>query len=177
METYTALGHEVGRATRGALLSLTHREREVLCLLVEGYTNHDIAQALAISLRTVECHRANMTSKLGVSARQDLFRVALENGLLGETTASDAQPRPVMANACRARVFLHTADLLERESSNSRIDFARVPAVGEYVTTGDNAEWYQVRLVVHTPQSKEFDAEVFAFRTNRVEVMQEAYRN
>jgi DNA-binding NarL/FixJ family response regulator len=62
--------------------ALTEREVEVLRLIVQGYTNRQIANALSLSVRTVEYHRANLTSKLGVHSRVDLVRYATKHGLL-----------------------------------------------------------------------------------------------
>ena len=45
---------------------LTHREREVLCLLVAGRTDRKIAESLTISPRTVNRHMSNIFSKLEV---------------------------------------------------------------------------------------------------------------
>ena len=56
---------------------LTSREREVLQPLVEGMTNRDIAQQLGISVKTVERHRSNMMSKLGLNNKTELIRYAL----------------------------------------------------------------------------------------------------
>lgn len=50
------------------LNSLTKREKEVLRLMAEGYTNISIAQKLSLSERTVESHVNNIFSKLGLSA-------------------------------------------------------------------------------------------------------------
>lgn len=61
---------------------LTPREKEVLYLLVRGYTNHQIAKELSISTRTVEGHRSSLTSKLGFSSRMELVNYAEANGLL-----------------------------------------------------------------------------------------------
>ncbi len=47
---------------------LTAREREVLQSLLAGQSNKEIAQALGISLRTVEMHRGNMMDRLGASS-------------------------------------------------------------------------------------------------------------
>jgi two-component system, NarL family, response regulator NreC len=62
---------------------LTDREREVLQLLALGYGNQEIAARLHLSPRTVETHRANMMSKLHLTTRADIVRVALRSGLLG----------------------------------------------------------------------------------------------
>jgi DNA-binding NarL/FixJ family response regulator len=61
---------------------LTPREREVLQLIAEGHTNNAIAQVLAISVRTVEKHRANLMSKLNVHDLAGLIRVAIKGGLI-----------------------------------------------------------------------------------------------
>lgn len=51
--------------------ALTEREREVLNFLARGYTNKDIAQALFLSVRTVEAHLRHIYSKLGVTSRTE----------------------------------------------------------------------------------------------------------
>jgi two-component system, NarL family, response regulator NreC len=65
-----------------SLEGLTPREIEVLRLVAQGFTNNDIAKKLGISLRTVEFHRGNLTSKLKLSSRVDLFRFASEHSLV-----------------------------------------------------------------------------------------------
>jgi DNA-binding NarL/FixJ family response regulator len=59
---------------------LTSREREVLQLLAEGQSNRDIAAELNISVKTVETHRSNMMTKLGVSSKTELVKYALRKG-------------------------------------------------------------------------------------------------
>lgn len=61
--------------------SLTPREREVMELVVDGRHNREIAQLLAISVRTVEVHKARVMEKLGVSTVADLVRQHLQNPL------------------------------------------------------------------------------------------------
>jgi len=61
---------------------LTPREREVLQLIAEGYTNSAIAEALTISVKTVEKHRSNLMSKLAVHDLPTLIRVAIKYGLI-----------------------------------------------------------------------------------------------
>jgi len=64
-------------ARREALLAdLSPREREVLELLARGIANRGIAEALEISPRTVEVHKARVMSKLGVSNLAELVRIA-----------------------------------------------------------------------------------------------------
>jgi two-component system, NarL family, response regulator NreC len=62
--------------------SLTPREIEVLKLIVQGYTNRQIGEALSISMRTAESHRANLGGKLGLHSRVELVRYARQHGLI-----------------------------------------------------------------------------------------------
>ena len=61
---------------------LTAREQEVVKLVAEGYTNKQIADALVISEKTVERHRANILEKLGMRDRVELTRYAIRHGLI-----------------------------------------------------------------------------------------------
>ena len=69
---------EVERADEAAvrLQALTPREREVLDGLAKGLPNKTIAYDLGISPRTVEIHRANLMSKLGVKSLSEALRIA-----------------------------------------------------------------------------------------------------
>lgn len=58
------------------LAVLTPRERDVLGGLVNGLPNKTIAFDLEISSRTVEVHRANLMSKLGVRSLSQMLRIA-----------------------------------------------------------------------------------------------------
>jgi two-component system response regulator NreC len=62
--------------------ALTERELEVLRLVALGHTNSEIAARMYISPRTVETHRANVQSKLGITGRPELVRYALEHGVI-----------------------------------------------------------------------------------------------
>ncbi|MCW5569191.1 MAG: response regulator transcription factor, partial [Dokdonella sp.] len=77
-----ALAHRpVARSSREAaerVATLTPRERQVMQLVVAGKLNKVVADELGISIKTVELHRANMMSKLGVHNLPDLVRLALE---------------------------------------------------------------------------------------------------
>jgi DNA-binding NarL/FixJ family response regulator len=61
---------------------LTPRERQVLQLAAEGYTNTAIAARLNISARTVEVHRANLMRKLKLDSGNALVRFAIKRGLV-----------------------------------------------------------------------------------------------
>jgi DNA-binding NarL/FixJ family response regulator len=61
---------------------LTPRELEVLKLIAEANTSKDIAEALVISVKTVERHRQNILDKLGMRDRVELTRYAIRRGLI-----------------------------------------------------------------------------------------------
>jgi two-component system, LuxR family, response regulator DctR len=63
---------------RGRLERLTARERDVMDLILKGKLNKIIADELGISMRTVEVHRSNVFSKMGVRSAVELARL-LEN--------------------------------------------------------------------------------------------------
>lgn len=62
--------------------TLSARELEVLQLTAQGLTAREVGKRLSISSNTVERHRANIMSKLGVSNRAELIRYAIRRGLL-----------------------------------------------------------------------------------------------
>lgn len=75
------------RATRSAeeldpLHRLTAREREVFLLLAEGRTPKQAAAELGIGQKTVYIHRASLMGKLGAGSELDLYRLAVERGLI-----------------------------------------------------------------------------------------------
>lgn len=71
-------GEETQRTELDRLLtSLTPREKEVMDLVVAGRHNREIAEALGISPRTVEVHKARMMTKLRVEGVPDLVRLSL----------------------------------------------------------------------------------------------------
>ena len=77
---------EPGAPVEGAAADdhgLTAREREVLALLVEGFTNRRIAEHLFISESTAGVHVSNILGKLGVSTRTEAATVAARLGLVG----------------------------------------------------------------------------------------------
>jgi two-component system response regulator NreC len=61
---------------------LSEREVEVLRMIALGHTNAEIAEALYLSVRTVETHRAHIQQKLRLGSRADLVRYALEHNLV-----------------------------------------------------------------------------------------------
>jgi LuxR family maltose regulon positive regulatory protein len=84
----TTSGNEAGESRPAWMESealvepLSKREMEIIQLIVEGYSNKEIAQKLFISLRTVKYHTTSIYSKLGVSGRTQAAFRARELGLL-----------------------------------------------------------------------------------------------
>lgn len=62
--------------------SLSPREREILRLLADGYSNKEIAETLVVSPSTVHSHRSNIMSKLGLNNRRELIQYARNRGLI-----------------------------------------------------------------------------------------------
>lgn len=60
---------------------LSNREREVLKLLTQGKRTRDIAAALNLGVKTIESHRRNCQTKLGIKTVAGLTRYAIRNGL------------------------------------------------------------------------------------------------
>lgn len=65
--------------------SLSRREKEILQLIISELTSSEIAAKLFIGVGTVESHRRNMISKLGVRNTAGLVSAAYEYGLLDES--------------------------------------------------------------------------------------------
>jgi DNA-binding NarL/FixJ family response regulator len=66
--------------------TLTSRERQVLALIATGRTNRAIADALAISDRTVDRHVSNILTKLDLPSRSAATAYAYERGLVQQRT-------------------------------------------------------------------------------------------
>ena len=64
------------------LPALTKREKEILQLISEGFTNNQIAEKLFISSLTVDSHRKNLLTKLNVNNTASLIKLAVQNGLI-----------------------------------------------------------------------------------------------
>ena len=64
-----------------ALARLTPRERQVLTLIAEGYSNKEVASALDIALKTAMAHRANLMDKTGIHNHSKLVQFAIRVGL------------------------------------------------------------------------------------------------
>jgi NarL family two-component system response regulator YdfI len=62
--------------------TLTDREREVLSMLANGWSNHRIAARLAISDNTVKAHVASILAKLGATTRTEAVTLGIRLGLV-----------------------------------------------------------------------------------------------
>ncbi len=62
--------------------SLSPREREILQLIAEGYTNKQIAEILSISIKTVQAHRNNLMQKLDLHDRGELIKYAIQKKII-----------------------------------------------------------------------------------------------
>ena len=83
----TALVEECQQKTneegeKDAYQLLTDREREVLKLVVEGYTAREIAAMLFISPKTVEGHKARLMDKLNIHSTTDLIKFAIRKRVI-----------------------------------------------------------------------------------------------
>lgn len=62
--------------------SLTQREKEILRLVAEGWSNNEIADKLCISIRTVETHKTNVMQKIGAKTVVDLVKFAIRKKII-----------------------------------------------------------------------------------------------
>jgi DNA-binding NarL/FixJ family response regulator len=76
------VANETSRADPFRRVRLTRREIDVVRQIAQGNTYREIAEALAISEKTVATYRERASEKLGVRSRAELVRWALENDLL-----------------------------------------------------------------------------------------------
>ncbi len=63
-------------------VKLSMRERKVLELVAQGFSNKEIANSLSLSVRTVETYKARSMTKLGFTSRSEIVRYALKQGWL-----------------------------------------------------------------------------------------------
>ena len=74
--------HEYQKSSKTDLPVLTSREKEILGLIAEGYTNPQIAEKIFLSPFTVDSHRKNLLAKLEVKNTASLIRLAVEKKLI-----------------------------------------------------------------------------------------------
>ena len=71
------------RSRRGAPV-VSDRELEVLRLVAQGHSNKELAGQLALSIKTIEVHKANAMRKLALRGRIELLRYAVLQGWLND---------------------------------------------------------------------------------------------
>jgi len=76
------VAHQAGFQREGQVEKLTEREGEIVQLVAQGHSNHEIAQQLFISDRTVKTHVSNILGKLDLSDRTQLAIYAIKHGLV-----------------------------------------------------------------------------------------------
>lgn len=79
LDDYIALSSSVSE--NPAFITLTSREREVLQQLAEGKTTKEMADALGVSVKTVETHRRNIMEKLDLHSVAELTKYAIREGV------------------------------------------------------------------------------------------------
>ena len=65
-----------------AMTQLTPREREVLQLVAEGFTNREMSEQLVISVKTAAVHRTNIMQKLDLHSMAELTKYAIRKGII-----------------------------------------------------------------------------------------------
>jgi two-component system, NarL family, response regulator NreC len=80
LDDYVRRASATGTADRYDTLS--EREREIFQLVAEGRSNREVAEALAITLATVETHRARILQKLDVHNTAELVLYAVRRGVI-----------------------------------------------------------------------------------------------
>jgi len=88
----TSFGHEIiteymnskklPKTDKADELRITQREKEVLKLILEGNTTLEICEKLFVSKNTIDSHRKNLLSKLGVKNTAELVKLAIEKQLV-----------------------------------------------------------------------------------------------
>ena len=80
MATRSRSGNEDARSreARQRIREMSDRQREVLALVTQGLTSKEIGNALQLSFRTVESHRASIMDQLNAKSLADLIRISLQ---------------------------------------------------------------------------------------------------
>jgi DNA-binding NarL/FixJ family response regulator len=82
IEEYLRHGRETDTRKEDSYTQLTDREREVLQLIAEGFSNKEIAEQLHLSIKTVGNHRLNLMEKLDIHNVSDLTKYAIRKGII-----------------------------------------------------------------------------------------------
>lgn len=82
MKSYVSKIKNVNSADKSKNYSLTLREKEILKLYVEGFSNQEVADKLNISIRTVETHKNNIMQKFDFKSTVEMVKFALKNNIV-----------------------------------------------------------------------------------------------
>jgi DNA-binding NarL/FixJ family response regulator len=89
-----AAGSTLGDASAAtAEPTLTHREQQIVRLMVDGRSNDEVGAALSISRKTVEGHLSRLFARVGVASRAELAARAVVEGWLDVPTVPRRRPR------------------------------------------------------------------------------------
>ncbi|MCG5500554.1 response regulator [Ectothiorhodospira lacustris] len=80
---------ETGGGAVDPLARLSHRERQILVLMVEGHRPQEIANRLGLNVKTVSTYKARLREKLGCASDMELFRMAIDRGIISPSSSSD----------------------------------------------------------------------------------------
>ena len=73
------------------------------------------------------------------------------------------------------KVLVHTRHEGQVEWHSRLQSFVRLPVVGEFIAEQTGSDWYRVGVVVHTPYTEEYDAELYALKTDERSEMGKAF--
>jgi len=82
MKSYVNQVQKKGTPESKTVQDLTAREREILKLYAEGYSNQEIADKLCISNRTVDAHKNNIMQKFEFKSTVDMVKFAIKNNIV-----------------------------------------------------------------------------------------------
>lgn len=82
-------GEDLTGSKQDEMALLSPRERRVMELLAQGYTNQEASEKLFLSVKTVETYKARLMEKLNLKSRADLIRYALQKGILNSVKSSE----------------------------------------------------------------------------------------
>ncbi len=82
LEGYLRHNDNVSPPSHSSPSRLTPREREIVQLLAEGKSSRNVAEALGLSVKTAETHRANIMRKLNLHSVSDLVMYAVRNNIV-----------------------------------------------------------------------------------------------
>ena len=100
--------------------TLTPREREITQLLAEGKTTKSVAAQLNLSVKTVETHRSNIMSKLGLHSVTELVLYAVRNNIV--QALSDVSTHTEPPPAPKSQPTVETPDNSEIDDSKANSD-------------------------------------------------------